>query len=268
MVGILFKMGRSAMTRKTWIKVKRGLLTDPRHRRTLGARIWLYLHIIDRADWDKGAVLEWRDEDEADALEMPVRTLRQQRKQLQEDSYITCNQLQHCQEIIIHKWVNPRSYSGKVLNQGDKNLQPSKSEGDTQGDIEGDTQGSRKHVTPSLSSHDHTSQNHEKSAPRARAPLLNNKAVLIFHSLMKRWPNEAQRQEISDVVNNSDLEKWEEILRQWRLSDHNPTNVKGQLDAFCKGGLRSDRTSNGKFTRAADLGRDISQEWSDFIEQQ
>ncbi len=150
------------MTKKTWIKVKRGLLTDPRHRRTLGARIWLYLHIIDRANWDKGAVLEWRDVDEADALDMPVRTLREQRKQLQADGYITCNQAQHSQQIVIHKWVNPRSYSGKVLNQGDKKPLPSKSQGDAQGDA----QGSSKHVTPSLSSHDHRSEEHTAQKPR------------------------------------------------------------------------------------------------------
>lgn len=103
--------------RKTWIKIKRGIL-QPKHRIALGIRIWLYLHILDRADWDEGKVLEWRDEAEADLLEMPVDTLRKQRKQLEKDGYVTSIQGQYCQEIIIHKWVNPRKYDGKVLNHG------------------------------------------------------------------------------------------------------------------------------------------------------
>lgn len=102
--------------RKTWIKVKRGIL-QPKHRIQLGVRIWLYLHILDRADWETGKVLEWVDENEAEVLEMPVKTLRHQRRQLEEDGYITAKKGQYSQEIIIHKWSDPRKYDGEILNE-------------------------------------------------------------------------------------------------------------------------------------------------------
>ena len=54
---------------------------EPKHRDKLGIRIWLYLYILDQADWDTGEVLEWRDGDAADGLQMPKRTVRQQRQQ-------------------------------------------------------------------------------------------------------------------------------------------------------------------------------------------
>lgn len=102
--------------RKTWIMVKRGLVIDPKHREALGIRIWLYLYILDRADWERGAVIEWRDQAEADELDMPLDTLRWQRKKLQETGYISCERAGNKQRVTILKWVNPREYSGKVHN--------------------------------------------------------------------------------------------------------------------------------------------------------
>jgi len=101
--------------RKSWVKVKRGLL-QPKHRIRLGVRIWLYLHILDRADWETGRVLEWRDADEAIDLDMPVNTLRKQRAKLEEDGYISSVRGQYHQEIIVHRWLDPRKYDGKELN--------------------------------------------------------------------------------------------------------------------------------------------------------
>lgn len=179
------------MTKKTWVKVKRGLLTDPRHRRTLGARIWLYLHIVDRANWDKGAVLEWRDIDEADALEMPIRTLREQRKQLQEDGYITCSKSQHSQQIVIHKWVNPRSYSGKVFNQSDKKPSLSKNESNSQS--------SSKHVAPSLSSHDQVGKKPKpKKTKKQTCPKEWMDAIYGACKMNKSTVSDATRKTVSD----------------------------------------------------------------------
>ena len=101
--------------KKTWIMLKRGIL-DPKHREKIGIRIWLYLHMLDRANWVQGAVLEWKDEAEADAMEMDLSTLRAQRRQLELDGYIECERRGHDQRVKIIKWVNPREYSGKVYN--------------------------------------------------------------------------------------------------------------------------------------------------------
>ena len=104
--------------KKTWIMLKRGIL-DPKHREAMGIRIWLYLHMLDRANWQVGAVLEWKDEAEADAMEMDLNTLRMQRRQLEEAGYIKSERRGHDQRVTILKWVNPREYSGKVYNPPD-----------------------------------------------------------------------------------------------------------------------------------------------------
>ena len=132
---------------KTWIKIKRGLL-EPKHRDCLGIRIWLYFYILDQTDWDTGKVLEWRDGDAADDLQMPKRTIRQQRQQLETDGYITCALAGNKQVITIHNYTNPRKYDGETINsKGDINLTPSK--GDNKGDNKGDIQGVSKPDTPS-----------------------------------------------------------------------------------------------------------------------
>ena len=104
------------MAKKNWIYVKRGLSEDPKHRNQIGNRIWLFLHIIDRADWETGIVADWRDKEESDDMGMNFRTLQQQRQELDALGYITCQQTLHGQTITIHNWVNPRGYSNAVLN--------------------------------------------------------------------------------------------------------------------------------------------------------
>ena len=138
--------------KKTWIKIKRGLL-EPKHRDRLGIRIWLYLYILDKADWETGKVLEWRDAAAADELDMHVRTIRQQRQKLDEDDYITCEQKYHKQVITIHNYLNPRKYDEEPMNKhGDINLSPLP-DGDNDGAYNGDNDGVIEFVTPSYRSH-------------------------------------------------------------------------------------------------------------------
>lgn len=107
------------MKKKTWIKIKRGLIEDPKHREKLGIRIWLYFHILDRPDWTTGIISDWQDSVEAKVLKMDVETVRKQRRQLEADGYITCQRRGNRQCIVIHRWVNPREYSGEVYNTPD-----------------------------------------------------------------------------------------------------------------------------------------------------
>lgn len=145
------------MSRKTWIKLKRGLSEDPKHRGKMGMRVWAFIHMIDRADWETGIVHDWKDQDEADAMGVGVNTMRDWRQGLEAANYISCRQTQHGQDITIFKWVNPREYTGKVYNvppisgeepesQGDEKPSPSENEGDVQGDY----QVRGKDVTPTL----------------------------------------------------------------------------------------------------------------------
>lgn len=132
------------MAKKNWIYVKRGLSEDPKHRAAMGECIWLFMHIIDRADWETGIAYDWKDKDEAADLSMPVDTLRRQRQKLEEMDYVRCAQKQHSQDIYIMEWKNPRDYGSETKNpriQGSHERPPSKTEGPGQGSNQGLNQG-------------------------------------------------------------------------------------------------------------------------------
>lgn len=103
------------MSRRTYIALPNEYLS-PEHRQRLGIRLWLYLHIRDKANWEAGYTYGWKDKDEAEDFGMPWRTLQEHRQQLEADGYITCHQRGGHQDIEIHNWVNPREYSGRVYN--------------------------------------------------------------------------------------------------------------------------------------------------------
>lgn len=142
--------------KKTWIKIKRGL-TEPKHRNKIGQKIWLYLHMLDRADWNTGLIYDWRDKDEADDMCMNWRTLRDHRQGLENEGYISCHLAGDHQVIEIHNWTNPREYSGEVYNEKEggasETVPPENGKGDIEGDMKGDIQGYSKSRTPTLYSH-------------------------------------------------------------------------------------------------------------------
>ena len=156
--------------KKTWVKVKRGLLIDPKHRMDLGNRIWLYLYMLDVADWDTGKVIEWRDRCAADDLQMPISTIRTQRREIEEAGYISCRQHHSHQVITIKRWVNPREYSGKVYNddEGDQNYAPQeideKTEGVNESNNEGVNEGTQ-NLTLLHINHISQSTGHKDSSP-------------------------------------------------------------------------------------------------------
>jgi len=124
------------MAKKHWIYIKRGLSEDAKHRAAMGECIWLYMHIIDRADWETGIAFDWKDKEEAADMSLPLDTLRRQRQKLEEFDYIRSTQKQHSQDIRIMEWKNPRDYSSETKNprfEGSHVIQPSKSEGLNQG---------------------------------------------------------------------------------------------------------------------------------------
>ena len=104
------------MARRTWITVKRGIL-EPKHRFALGELIWLFMYILDITNWEAGTIEEWSDKGVADEMDMPLPTLIDQRRKLQEKGYITCERKQHGIRVIVHNWTNPREYTGKKYNE-------------------------------------------------------------------------------------------------------------------------------------------------------
>lgn len=134
--------------KKLYIAVKCGLIEDAKHREAIGNRIWLYLHILNRCEWEAGKVLEWRDRDEAQELNMSQRTLATQRQELADLGYISCQQKGNHQVITVHNWTNPRSYGGEIINKGTQKCAPSKAKGTPEGTPEGTYEGSNEMSTP------------------------------------------------------------------------------------------------------------------------
>lgn len=103
------------MTDRNWMKIHSGL-NEPKHREAIGIRIWLFMDIIDQVDWETGMVWGWRDEEAAERLGMPVKTLRTQRRELKEAGYIQLYPGDQCQHIMVLRWRNPRMVNAPQIN--------------------------------------------------------------------------------------------------------------------------------------------------------
>lgn len=143
--------------KKLWVSIKRGLIRDTKHRIAMGECVWLFMYMLDVADWETGVIVDWKDEAAAEDMNMPIRTLREQRRKLEELDYVSCEKKQYSQEIIVKNWTNPREYTGAVYNkkQSDSKASPSKP---TQSDIQSDTQSNSQDGTPTYSSKNQTTK--------------------------------------------------------------------------------------------------------------
>jgi hypothetical protein len=103
------------MSDRTWMKIHSGL-NDPEHRRRMGARLWLFMHFIDKADWDTGMVWFFRDADAAEELDMPLASVRRWRHELRDAGYIRSYAGEQCQHIMIMRWRNPRLVNPPQIN--------------------------------------------------------------------------------------------------------------------------------------------------------
>jgi len=145
------------MAKKHWIYIKRGLSEDAKHRAQMGECIWLYMHIIDRADWEMGIAYDWKDKEEAADMSMNFETLRDQRQKLERLDYIRCDLKQRGQDIKIMEWRNPRDYGSEVKNPrilGDALPLPTEIQGYPHSYPQSDPQVSSQPVTPTSNSKD------------------------------------------------------------------------------------------------------------------
>ena len=120
------------MAKKTWIKVKRGIL-DPKHIECLGQAWYLYFYILDNADWETGTVKDWKGKYAADELCKPLGLIREHRKKLEEKKYIRTEKNRYDQIIMINNWTNPRNYDGVVINEEGMDLSEPCEEEDDEG---------------------------------------------------------------------------------------------------------------------------------------
>ena len=217
--------------RKSWISVKIGMI-DPKHQRAIGPAIWLFLHILDNADWETGTVKGYTDKQAHDELGIPKDTIIKHRRKLQAGGYISCKKNDYDQTITIHNWTDPRKYSGKVLNppnvgsdhersvsQSDRERsggsdQQSDQQTDQQSDQQSDHERSVSLMERSSNTKDQLSKaNEEKtsSAPSEREPVMTQDE----HDL---W------------AAGITPERWSE---QIDVSTY-PADVQDMLRAFCK----------------------------------
>ena len=221
------------MSKKNWIMVKRGLSEDPKHREAMGNRIWLYLHIIDRCDWDTGIVYDWRDEDEAEDMGLNPRTLERQRQELAELGYIECKQRKQGQDIAVYNWINPRNYSGGVINKkGTQIFVPLH----VKGTRKGTRKGSNELRTPSLESGDQLSGGQGSAAPPP--------AVTAYREVARRFPDRELWSDVAGTVGESetDLTLWREVVHGYIACGWNKLNIKAMLEFFKR---REVPSSNG-----------------------
>lgn len=236
------------MAKKNWIFLKRGLTEDAKHRERMGIFVWLFLHMVDRADWEEGVIFDWRDAEEADDMSMPVVTLRYQRRKLEELGYITSRKRQSKQEITIHNWVNPRTYGGKVTNRRSVNeLTPSELESDNQSDNQSDNRSYVAVNTPTSSSItiNHSSPQKEKKPKPEKAGV--HPAISAFREKAQAYPAKGQFSTIETIIGDvpENLERWGKTVEAWILVGWSPRNVAGMLDFFKRRELPGNRKPNG-----------------------
>jgi hypothetical protein len=171
--------------KRLWVSIKRGFIREPKHRLAVGECVWLFEYMLDIADWDTGIIHDWKDEAAADDMQMPLRTLREQRRKLDDLHYITCTQKQYTQDIAIHNWTNPRDYTGEVLNkkQGYVSTEP-------QDYTQDYTQGSTQDGTPTSNPKNQTSNKNARALSPAELEQANGKVTAIIEAARhKSYPN-------------------------------------------------------------------------------
>jgi len=93
--------------KRNWIKVRNGLL-DPKHIKAMGfCPLFLYLYMLDGADWDTGMIIGWVDGDAAEVLGVETWQVKKFRNRLKREKYIQCQRSYHGQNITINKWDSP-----------------------------------------------------------------------------------------------------------------------------------------------------------------
>lgn len=229
------------MAKKNWIYMKCGLSRDPKHRAQMGECVWLYMHIIDRADWETGIAYDWKDREEAAEMGMPVDTLRAQRQKLESWDYIRGIQKQHSQDLRIMEWRNPRDYGAEIKNprsEGMAQTPPSEFQGDSQGSSQGSSQVPRQEQTPTLPSKSKISKKSKREAPTPDFKNMTQEQAYKFPTLkMYReatgfFPGfgiwESVHQDITD--NNITFEQLKTASVAWQKIGYKKENVAGILE--------------------------------------
>lgn len=126
-------------------------------------------------------------------------------------------------QILNQNSSNSESKSVQILN--DTNIKITKQKEETKGMVADAT------PTPPIAPVVVKEKPKRHRKPAAKEPAApKHPAVVIFHELRGRWPNDIQEKVLAEVV--SDLELWRLVLEKWRMRGYNPVNVDGMLDWY------------------------------------
>jgi hypothetical protein len=79
-------------------------------------------------------------------------------------------------------------------------------------------------------------------------------AVAVYHEVMPRRASNFQQDKIAQTVD--DVDRWQDVVEEWRLADYNPGNLRGMLDVY-ENGWDDDRDEDEEYN---DL-RDFEPRW-------
>ena len=79
-------------------------------------------------------------------------------------------------------------------------------------------------------------------------------AVAVYHEVMPRRASNFQQDKIAQTVD--DVDRWRDVVEEWRLADYNPGNLRGMLDVY-ESGWDDDRDEDEEYN---DL-RDFEPRW-------
>lgn len=90
------------------------------HREKMGQTIWLFMDLVQHANWKLGIVEKFKDKDAAARLGLPLQTIRNWRYQLRDKGYITCLPGHQSSRIVIHRWRDPSKVNPPMINIPEK----------------------------------------------------------------------------------------------------------------------------------------------------
>lgn len=234
------------MAKRTWIKVKRGLL-EPKHREQLGEAWFVYFYCLDVADWNTGVISDWKDKDVASELGISLPTVRRHRLRLEEQGYIKSEKRSYGLRVSVCRWTNPRVYhddepeSTQVrahVRIGDVST-PTSSSHITNHIKSKDTAPEPQYV-PAGQEFDDPKPKTAKQQRKERDALLDHPAVMAYRSIVHLNVDFTWRAKVAEGVgaDPANLKRWEKLVSDWVGYGWKKTNIKGMLEAFVSGGIK------------------------------
>jgi hypothetical protein len=144
------------------------------------------MYIIDNTNWETGKVLEWKDKTASDELELDLDTLRDQRKKLELDGYISVKQNQHSLEITVHNWINPREHSNNITNPRVGESNDPETDDENEGLNQGCTQGLNQGCTQGLESQAQDDEPTYSHNPHVTGSQVINNSVCVENEIYEK----------------------------------------------------------------------------------